>query len=240
METTTQHVLNIQKLQKSFTVHTLGGKRIEGFSEISFQVPPGGSIALAGPSGSGKSSVLKCIHRTYLPTSGAIQYESKELGPINLASATEHEVLELRKNEIGYITQFLSELPRVSALDVVAHGANGQYDSIQAAREKASELLNRLKIKPELFDAFPATFSGGERQRVNIARAVIARPRLLLLDEPTSSLDPKSVSAVVDLLQELQNDGTTMVMVFHDQEMIDALADIVFSMPRKDLEHVCC
>lgn len=231
----TNNILKVNKLAKSFTVYTLGGKKIEGFPEISFEVPHGESIALSGPSGSGKSSVLKCIHRTYLPTSGKIQYESCTFGSINIATATEHQILEMRKNEIGYITQFLSELPRVTALDVVAHGGIQHIGSREKARDRAVQLLDRLKIKKSLFDAFPATFSGGERQRVNIARAIIAQPRILLLDEPTSSLDQESIDAVVDLLLELKEAGTTMIMVFHDQDMIDALADYVFTMPRKEL-----
>lgn len=234
-----ESVLRVTNLKKSFIVHTLGGKRIKGFPEISFEVPHGQSIALSGPSGSGKSSVLKCIHRTYLPSEGSITYQSDSVGAIDLATASEHRVLELRHREIGYITQFLNELPRVSAVDVVAQAGVGEFDSREAAREKASDLLARLNIRPALFDAFPATFSGGERQRVNIARAVITRPRLLLLDEPTSSLDSDSINAVVELLQDLQEDGTTMVMVFHDQDMIDALADHVFTMPRKDPVHAC-
>jgi alpha-D-ribose 1-methylphosphonate 5-triphosphate synthase subunit PhnL len=232
-------VLNAEHLRKSFTVHTLGGKEIEGFPEVSFSVNRSGSLALSGPSGSGKSSVLKCIHRTYKPSGGRIRYRSEEMGVVDLARATEHEILRLRHREIGYITQFLNELPRVSAVDVVAQAAVDQFESRSAARERAAELLGRLSIPSGLFDAFPATFSGGERQRVNIARAVISRPRLLLLDEPTSSLDSGSVTAVVDLLQELRDAGTTMVMVFHDDDMLEVLADEVFTMPRKEPARVC-
>jgi alpha-D-ribose 1-methylphosphonate 5-triphosphate synthase subunit PhnL len=227
-------VLTVYDLAKRFTVHALGGKTIPGFAGVSFRVPAGGAIGLRGPSGSGKSSALKCIYRTYLPTAGRIAYRSASLGDVDLAGVSEHDVLRLRSAEIGYATQFLHVMPRVSAVDVVAEPAVVDADSRDAARRRAAELLERLHIPRELFDAHPVTFSGGEQQRVNIARAVIRRPHLLLLDEPTASLDLESVRLVVGLLREIREQGTTMVVICHDPAVMAKLADEVYTMPSHD------
>jgi alpha-D-ribose 1-methylphosphonate 5-triphosphate synthase subunit PhnL len=191
-------------------------------------------MALNGPSGSGKSSILKCIYRTYTPTTGSIRFESRSMKEIEMATASDHTVLLLRIREIGYVTQFLKVLPRVSAVDVVAEPLMNSPVSRRAARRKAMALLERLHIPSALFDMHPLTFSGGEQQRVNIARAIISKPQLLLLDEPTASLDRRLMSIVIDLLIELRDQGTAMVMVFHDKRIIDAVADEIYTMPEQE------
>jgi alpha-D-ribose 1-methylphosphonate 5-triphosphate diphosphatase len=223
-------LLKVERLSKSFTLHTLGEKTIHGFSDLSFEIGKGQVLALAGPSGSGKSSVLKCIYRTYLPSQGRILYQSPSGEDLDLAALPENRIIALRRGQIGFVSQFLKVLPRVAAADVVAEPLIQQGMMREAAREQAEELLCRLNIPSRLHDAFPVTFSGGEQQRVNIARAVIGRPRLLLLDEPTASLDVNSVQVVLDLLDELRRGGTTMVMICHDQEVARQIADVILPM----------
>jgi alpha-D-ribose 1-methylphosphonate 5-triphosphate synthase subunit PhnL len=219
-------LLTVDRLSKVFHIHILGNKTINGCKEESFFVEHGDFAGLSGPSGAGKSTILKCIYRTYLPTGGAIWYDSARHGKINLVSAPENVILDLRHREIGYVSQFLRVIPRVSALDVVAEPLlmkNG--DSSAEAREKAAELLARLHIPPRLFDAYPSTFSGGEQQRINIARAIIWKPRLLLLDEPTASLDRGFTAIVVELLRELRGEGTSMIGIFHDEALMGSIVD---------------
>jgi len=221
-------MLTVEKLTKNFTLHILNGKRIEACKDVSFTVPKGGFLGLAGPSGAGKSTVLKCLYRTYLPCSGSILYESASGATVDLANLNDRAILDIRTKEIGYVSQFLKVIPRVSALDLVMEPIlerNGV--SVEEARERASGLLKRLRIPSHLFDAYPATFSGGEQQRVNIARAVSWKPRLLLLDEPTASLDTGSVGIVMEILKELRQEGTTMIGIFHDTDLLESVTDAV-------------
>jgi alpha-D-ribose 1-methylphosphonate 5-triphosphate synthase subunit PhnL len=227
-------MLTVENLEKRFVSHFLKGKEIIGFRPISFKVATGRALGLSGPSGYGKSSVLKCIYRTYLASSGMIAYESAACGRVDLTTLPENEVLRLRATEIGYVTQFLSVLPRVPALDVVAEPLVAVGVPLPAARETARRLLQRLRIDVGLHDAFPCTFSGGEKQRVNLARAVIRPSRLLLLDEPTASLDPEAMQVVLDLLSEMKAEGTTMVAIFHDRSIMDRLMDDIYTMPEKE------
>jgi alpha-D-ribose 1-methylphosphonate 5-triphosphate synthase subunit PhnL len=220
-------VLSVEGLSKRFALHALGGRIIEGCPPIGLEVPAGAFVALAGPSGSGKSTVLKCIYRTYLPTAGHIRYRSARRGVVDLATASDRLVLELRAAEIGFVSQFLRVIPRVPALEVVAQPLLDAGVPPDRAREEARDVLDRLRIPRALHDASPATFSGGEQQRVNIARALARAPRLLLLDEPTASLDAASASLVLAELRALQARGTTILGVFHDHALIAAVADRV-------------
>ena len=224
-------MLSVEKLNKTFNMQILNDKQIAGCHDISFQVEPGEFFALAGPSGKGKSTVLKCIYRTYLPGTGSIWYDSESYGRVDLANAPERMVLDIRQKEMGYIAQFLNVVPRVSAIDLVMEpiiARNGL--SKQAARQRAEELLEKLHIPEELYDAYPATFSGGEQQRINIARAIGWRPRLLLLDEPTASLDAASIDRVLGMLADLRREGTTMVGIFHDQAIMQATATSIYRL----------
>lgn len=221
-------MLTVENLSKQFTLHILGEKRIKACAGVSFSVPPGGFLGLAGPSGAGKSTVLKCIYRTYLPTSGAVWYDSAANGRVDLAALPDREVIALRTRELGYVSQFLKVIPRVPALDVVMEPILARNGVTRTqARRRAGELLERLRIPTHLFDAYPATFSGGEQQRVNIAHAVSWRPRLLLLDEPTASLDNASIDVVLEILAELRREGTTMIGIFHDTELMEMVTDSV-------------
>ncbi len=211
------------------------------FHDITFHVPEGTFMGIAGPSGIGKSSILKCIYRTYITTSGNIWYKSLRYGEIDLSTATERQMIHLRKNEIGYVTQFLKVIPRVSALDVVAEPLLPFGYSLEDARSAARKLLERLLIPEELWNGFPATFSGGERQRINLAKAFIVRPRLLILDEPTASLDNDTKQSVLAILKEMKEQGTTMIGVFHDWDMMEQVADNIYdlrSIKREDHNNV--
>jgi alpha-D-ribose 1-methylphosphonate 5-triphosphate diphosphatase len=223
-------LLKVEHLSKSFQLHTLDDKTINGFSNLSFEIQIGEVLALSGPSGAGKSSVLKCIYRTYLPSNGRIVYQAESGDFVDLASLPEYRIIQYRRSEIGMVSQFLKVLPRVAAADVVAEPLLQQGVAYFDARKRAEELLNRLNIPSRLHDAFPVTFSGGEQQRVNIARAVIGQPRLLLLDEPTASLDRGSIEMVLELLDRLRSKGTTMVMICHDQGLAQRIADEVLLM----------
>ena len=227
-----RNMLSVAHLTKKFVMHTLHGRVIEGFNEVNFTVERGHLLGLSGMSGAGKSSVLKCIYRAYLPSTGEILYQSERLGSIDLVTIDDHRMIMLRQAEIGYVTQFLNVVPRVSALDTVAEPLLAKGVGVETARKKAGEMLEKLYIPGRLFDACPVTFSGGEQQRVNFAAGVITEPRLLLLDEPTASLDAATRKAVIDILMELKAKGTTIVAIFHDQQIMDAVADRIYTMKR--------
>ncbi len=221
----------MENLSKTFNIHILGNKIINAFCGVSFHVKSGEFLGLSGPSGSGKSTILKCIYRTYLSSGGNIWFDSAEYGKLNIATAPNQTILNIRRREVGYVSQFLKVIPRVPAIDIVAERlvTRGRL-SPDKARTRAGELLERLDIPTYLFDAYPCSFSGGEQQRVNVARAVIWAPRLLLLDEPTASLDKHSIAIVTDLLRELKYEGTTMIGIFHDRIIIDSVADKKYEM----------
>ncbi len=223
-------MLNVRDLAKEFTIHILGGKRIFACRGISFSVRAGEALGITGPSGAGKSSILKCIYRTYRPTRGEIWYRAPGKEPIDLAALSDTAMLRVRSCGIGYVSQFLHVVPRVTTVDVVAEPLLRRGIAREAARREARSLLERLRIPPALFDAYPVTFSGGEQQRVNIARAVIARPKLLLLDEPTASLDSESAGIILEILSELKAGGTAMVAVFHDRAALERFADRVYQL----------
>jgi alpha-D-ribose 1-methylphosphonate 5-triphosphate synthase subunit PhnL len=209
--------LEVSDLSKRFTLHVLGGKRLSAFEGVSFRVDPGECLHICGPSGAGKSSLLKCLYRTYPASSGYALLHSGG-ATVDLVSAPDLEVLELRRSAIGYVSQFFSAIPRLTALTVVAEPLLSSGTDPAAARRRAQEMLERLDIPEALWDCYPSTFSGGERQRVNLARALIAPRALILLDEPTASLDRVRRAIVLSLLAELKRAGTSLVLVFHDAE----------------------
>lgn len=225
-------ILEVRNVSKHFQLHIQNNKRIAALDDVSFELEQGEVLGLTGKSGSGKSSLMKCIYRTYLVNSGAILFHTESGRIVDLAKATEHEVLLVRKTEMFYCSQFLSVIPRVPAVDIVAESLTRKGRSVDEAREIARDLLNKLGLPQELWDAFPATFSGGEQQRVNIARAIIAAPRFLLVDEPTASLDLKTKDVVIDLVLSLKTQGTSVVLITHDQHTLDRMAS-----RRLHLEH---
>jgi len=218
------NILEVNDLSKVFDLHILNDKRIEALKQINFTMKEGEIIGLTGKSGSGKSSLMKCIYRTYLASSGEIIYASRS-GKIDLVKADDHQIIDLRKTEITYCSQFLSVIPRVSAVDVVCENLFRIEKDKQQARNKAKEMLENLGLPTELWDAFPVTFSGGEQQRINVARAIIAQPRFLLIDEPTASLDMKTKDVVIDMILSLKKNGTSVLCISHDEYTLERLVD---------------
>ena len=223
-------MLSCEGLTKEFQMHIRGGKRITAFRDVSFAVQAGEFLGISGPSGAGKSSLLKCIYRTYRPSAGTLRYTDAQGSRHDLAGADEHTLMRLRKLEIGSISQFFHVIPRISALETITNAAAARGFDRGESKERAQELLLRLGIPPSLWDMFPSTFSGGEKQRINIIHAVIAAPRLLLLDEPTASLDPASAREALALIRELKREGTAMIGVFHDHRVLSELSDSLLEL----------
>lgn len=221
--------LKIEHLSKDFVLHTLDGRRLQALRDVTFAVEEGEFLGVVGRSGSGKSSLLRCLYRRYLSTSGTVLYAPCS-GIVDLATADERTVLRLRDAEIGYVSQFLWAVPRVPAREVVAEPLVRRGAKEEEALGQAMAALDLLGLPRKLQEALPATMSGGERQRVNLARALVTRPRLLLLDEPTSALDPETRALAVAAISALNRDGTTMIGVFHDADTLDALADRVLAL----------
>lgn len=222
-------VLQVEGYSKHFELHEQG-KLIPSAHNVNFSVHAGELTALIGPTGAGKSSVLKGIYRTYLPSSGRMLYRDASGRELDLAQVGEHRILELRRWEIGFVTQFLHCLPRQATLDVVAQPLFALGAAREEARGQAAELLAAMNLPQRLWSVSPATFSGGEKQRVNLARGFIAKPRLLLLDEPTASLDPATAERVIALIEGLKANGTAMLAIFHHPEVTGRLADRVVEL----------
>ena len=218
-------ILEVEDLHKDFTLHILGDKTIRALESVSFEMEEGEIVGLTGKSGAGKSTLMKCIYRTYLPTSGSIVIHTLSSGAIDLATAAEHDVLAVRKSDMTYCSQFLQAIPRVPALEVVSEGLLNRRCPREDAFQRARECFQRLGLPQELWDAYPSTFSGGEQQRINISRAIVARPRFLLVDEPTASLDLKTKNAVIDMLLELKDQGTSIILITHDDHTLSRMAD---------------
>jgi len=225
-------ILSIRDLGKEFYIHDRA-KHVPAAEGITFDLKPGELAALVGPSGAGKSSLLKAIYRTYVPTAGVVNYTTAAGEVVDLARAPETQITMLRRSEIGFITQFLRCLPRLSTLDVVARPLLQQGVARALAHEKAAEMLAALAIPEQLWDATPATFSGGERQRVNIARSFAQGGRLILLDEPTASLDPAARENVCAMIEAAKARGAAMVAIFHDMALVRRLADLTIPVERK-------
>ncbi|WP_370222977.1 phosphonate C-P lyase system protein PhnL [Cytobacillus sp.] len=224
-----ENLLEIKDLSKSFTLHNLG-KNIHAVSGIDISLREGEFIGITGKSGSGKSTILKCIFGTYCLQEGSIWYNSKKFGPINLAEATNRQMIYLRKQEIGYVSQFLNVMPRTTARQLVEQAiVEMGRDQVRAEKE-TERILSHFELDQGLWDSYPATFSGGEKLRLNIARAMVKKPRLLLLDEPTASLDYESKMKVKILIEQLMNEGTTMLGIFHDLEFMNNLCDQEYNM----------
>jgi len=229
MEKIKDDMIRIDNLAKTFLLHNQGAKKLPVFQNISFQVKAGECLVLTGASGTGKSTLLRAIYANYLVQSGTIniRHENKW---VDLASASPHEVLDIRKKTLGYVSQFLRVIPRISAIDLVCEPLIVQGKLIKPAKAQAKKLLNKLSIPESLWDLPPATFSGGEQQRVNIARTLIQDYPILLLDEPTASLDEKNRDAVIELINEARNQGTAVVGIFHDKYVRESVGTKMFNV----------
>ena len=216
-------VIEVSGLCKEFILHQQGGTRIEALRDVSFHVNAGECVALYGPSGSGKSTMLKALYGNYLPTSGSIlvRCSGRET---DIAHASPREVSRLRRECISYVSQFLHVIPRVSTLDLVAEPLLAAGCKEEEALRRARNLLQRLNLPERLWNLAPATFSGGEQQRVNIARGFCRPTPVLLLDEPTASLDAMNRKIVVELIREACARGCAVVGIFHDDDTRTAVA----------------
>lgn len=222
-------ILEIKNISKNFYLHEQE-REIKSCKDISFTLDKGGFIGIVGTSGAGKSTVLRCIYRTYLATTGEVWYDSLSYGKLDLLKASEREIIHLRKVEMGYVSQFLSTLPRTTAKQHVINGALDAGFSYEEAVKKAEDMMGYFKLSEKLWDIYPNTFSGGEKLRLNLAHAMVKAPRLLLLDEPTASLDNKTKILVKELLMKMKAEGTSMVGIFHDLEFMEGLCDHVYNI----------
>ena len=219
-------LLRVENIKKTFTIHHLD-KKLEAIQNVSFTLNKGDFLGVVGRSGSGKSTVLKLIYRSYLPEGGRILYDSERFGLVDLNKISERQMIYLRKYEIGYVSQFLNAMPRTNARELVEQSLLEMGEEELNAQQLAEETLHHFGLAPSLWDAYPVTFSGGEKLRLNIARAVVKKPRLLLLDEPTASFDKKSKLKVKDAIMKLKERGTTLIGIFHDIEFMEGICDEV-------------
>jgi len=224
----TQHLLQLSHISKSFTLHNQNGVTLDVLDDVNLCVDAGECVVLDGPSGMGKSTLLKLIYANYRASAGNIVLKRQNHPPIDLTLASARDLIEIRKSTIGYVSQFLRVIPRVSALDIVAEPllteGISEPKATELAREEAAKWLTRLRIPERLWDLPPATFSGGEQQRINIARSLIKPRELLLLDEPTASLDPVNTGTVIEMIQEAVRSGTAAIGIFHDAEVGKSVA----------------
>ncbi|EKF20125.1 phosphonate C-P lyase system protein PhnL [Nitratireductor pacificus] len=221
--------LVVSEVAKSFTMHLQGGIRLPVVSGASFSLAAGACAVLGGPSGAGKSSILKMIYGSYAVDFGQIIVTHND-NLVDLAAADPRTVIAIRRDTIGYVSQFLRAVPRVPARDVVAEPLVARGEAAATARGRAEALLARLNLPERLWDLPPATFSGGEQQRVNIARGFITDHPILLLDEPTASLDKANREIVTAMIAEKKEAGVALLGIFHDQEVRDAVADRIIDV----------
>ena len=222
-------MLKVENLSKTFILHQQGGVRITALKDISFQATSGDCLALVGPSGAGKSTLLRCLYGNYLPSAGEIIVRHRSENT-SLSASSIQKILEMRAETIGYVSQFLRVIPRVSAMDIVAEPLLEAGQEFGQAIAAAQDLLKRLNIPRRLWELAPATFSGGEQQRINIARSFIRPKPIMLLDEPTASLDPANREVVRSLIKEAKKSGLALVGIFHDEKMRELVADQEYRM----------
>ncbi len=216
-------MIQVTALEKTFTLHGRNGLQIPVFSGVDLEVGQGECVVLAGPSGSGKSTLLRSLYANYKPGGGQVLVRH-DGGWVDLVSAPPRTVLDVRRRTLGYVSQFLRVIPRIATQDLVAEPLIDAGVGADVARDAAQALLLRLRLPEDLWGVPPATFSGGEQQRVNIARSMIRPYPILLLDEPTASLDDANRETVVGLIQEAKARGAAIVGIFHDADVRAAVA----------------
>ncbi|ESY71243.1 phosphonate C-P lyase system protein PhnL [Mesorhizobium sp. M0051] len=221
--------LVVSDVAKSFTMHLRDGIKLPVIAGVSFSIRAGECTVLGGPSGAGKSSILKMLYGNYAVDEGQIIVTHDD-GLIDLATASPRTVLAVRRQTIGYVSQFLRTVPRVSALDVVAEPLVERGEDREIARDKARGLLAQLNLPEKLWALPPATFSGGEQQRVNIARGFITEHPILLLDEPTASLDARNRDVVIELIAAKKAADVALLGIFHDHDVREAVADRIIDV----------
>lgn len=216
--------LELSAVSKTFTLHLQDGLQLVVLRDVTFAAAPGQCVALTGASGTGKSSILKLIYGNYRCDTGRILVRNDD-AIVDIASASPRQILEVRRRTLGYVTQFLRAVPRVSALDIVAESLVMKSLPREMAAERAAAILRRFNVPEQLWSVPPATFSGGEQQRVNLARGLLPEHPILLLDEPTASLDADNRAVVVEIVRERKRQGAAIVAIVHDEEVRKAIAD---------------
>jgi alpha-D-ribose 1-methylphosphonate 5-triphosphate synthase subunit PhnL len=223
-------MIRVEDLGKSFTLHNQGGAVLPVMTGAALAVAAGECVGLVGASGAGKSTLMRAIYGNYLADGGRIL-----VGGVDIAAAEPRTILALRRDTLGYVSQFLRVVPRVPALDVVAEPLRALGVDAAAARERAAGLLTRLNLPERLWSLSPTTFSGGEQQRVNIARGMAHPYPALLLDEPTASLDAANREVVLQLIDEAKARGAAILGIFHDEgartRLCDRLVDVTAFAP---------
>lgn len=228
---TMQPLVKLENVSKTFTLHLRAGTKLDVVEDVSFEVLPGECVVLGGPSGAGKSSLLKIVYGNYRCDHGRVLVRDGE-GHVDVAKAEPRRVIALRRDVMGYVSQFLRVIPRIGALDVVAAVGRDSGLAPDEAQARACELLSALNVPERMWALPPATFSGGEQQRVNIARGFIADLPVLLLDEPTASLDAANRAVVVRLIEEKKAGGTAIIGIFHDEDVRGRVASRVVDVTR--------
>ena len=225
----TKPLIVVEDLAKTFTLHAAGPAIIPVFERLGLQVAPGECLVLAGQSGAGKSSLIRSIYGNYLPTTGAVKVLHDGVY-VDITQASPHEVLEIRRRTLGYVSQFLRVIPRIPTLQLVMEPLLENGIGHEEAHQRATTLLTQLQLPAAHWHLPPATFSGGEQQRVNIARSFIREYPIMLLDEPTASLDAENRAIVVALINQALGRGAAMIGIFHDQDVRDAVATRLFTV----------
>lgn len=216
-------VIAVRSVDKTFVLHPQGGVRLEVLAGADFDVRTGEGVALTGPSGAGKSTLLRCLYANYRPTGGHVWIRHRG-DWVDLTSALPTEVIDIRRHTVGWVSQFLRVIPRVPTLDIVAEPLLAQGHDRSEAYDRATSLLRRFNIPERLWSLAPATFSGGEQQRVNVARGLVGGHPILLVDEPTASLDPANRDVVIEQLNVARANGTALVGIFHDPDVRQQVA----------------
>lgn len=220
--TTSKTMIEVEGLAKTFYLHASEAS-IPVFNDLSLAVGQGECVVLSGPSGTGKSTLIRSLYGNYQPSAGTVRVRHRDEF-VEITSATPKQVLDVRRYSLGYVSQFLRVIPRIDTLDLVKEPLLDNGIDEQEADERAKALLSRLNLSQAHWHLPPATFSGGEQQRVNIARGLAKRHPILLLDEPTASLDAGNRATVIALIQEALDDGVAMVGIFHDEDVRSAVS----------------
>ena len=232
-------MISARGISKKFVMHQQNGAVINVFDQLNFDAYAGSCLILAGQSGSGKSTLLRMMYGNYLANSGELKIKKGDQW-VDMVTATPRQIVELRKDNIGYVSQFLKTIPRVTTLNVVMQPALERGINKEDAQKRAESLLSRLNIPERLWNLAPSTLSGGEQQRVNIARGFMVSWPILLLDEPTASLDEKNRDVVLELIQEAKNNGSSIIGIFHDAYVRQQVGNRQFNVLQNEVvDHVC-
>jgi alpha-D-ribose 1-methylphosphonate 5-triphosphate synthase subunit PhnL len=220
-------MIDLSNVSKTFTLHNQGSAVIEVLNDVSLTVSPGECVALTGASGAGKSTLMRMIYGNYRAQSGKIR-----VGGVDLVQSEPREIIQIRREVLGYVSQFLRVVPRVPTLDVVAEPLRAVGMDSDEARTRAKDLLAQLNIPERLWSLSPTTFSGGEQQRVNIARGFAHPYPAMLLDEPTASLDAANREVVLSLIETAKAHGAAIIGIFHDEAARTRVCDSEIDVSR--------